>query len=241
VRPPSRRLCRSLAPLPFASVRRPRLHALLACLLAASLALPAAAAANDFQDVYREYKRTGTIKPCRFSNQQLRNAERQTPPDVEQYAPSFLDALQTARERSADCGRKQAAPAPAPTPTPSAPASAPPTASTPSPAPRPTATTPTPAATAPPPAPTVPAQASVTGVPSPPTSAKRHDSAPAAVWLLAALGALIAISALFAGLAWWFGWSLDRYTRPWRASWADFGARAADFGGEFADWLRTGH
>jgi hypothetical protein len=219
-------------------LRRLRLHALLACLLAASFALPAAASANDFQDVYREYKRTGTIKPCRFSNQQLRNAERQTPPDVEQYAPSFLDALQTARERSADCGKKPATAAPTPT----TPASAPPTPSSPTPAPASTATTPAPTGTTAPPAPTVPAQAKVSGVPSPPTaSAGRQDSAPAAVWLLAGLGALIAISALFAGLAWWFGWSLERYTRPWRASWADFGARAADFRGEFGDWIRTGH
>lgn len=235
-RPPSRRLCRSGAPLPFAPLRR--LHALPACLLAASLALPAVASANNFQDVYREYKRTGTIKPCRFSNGQLRNAERQTPPDVEQYAPSFLDALQTARERSADCGKKQATAAPTPT----TPASAPPTPSKPTPSPQPTTTAPAETQTAAPPAPTVPAQAKVTGVPSPPTAnAKQGDSAPAAVWLLAALGALILISALFAGLAWWFGWSPDRYTRRWRASWADFGARAADFRGEFGDWMRAGH
>jgi hypothetical protein len=221
-------------------LRRSCLHAPLACLLAASLALPAAASANDFQDVYREYKRTGTIKPCRFSNGQLRNAERQTPPDVEQYAPSFLDALQTARERSADCAKKQAAPAPTPT----TPASTPPTPSNPTPAPEPTtaAPAPAPAQAAPPPAPTVPVQAKVTGVPSPPTAnAKQDDSAPVAVWLLAALAALIAISALFAGLAWWFGWSLDRYARPWRASWTDFGARAGDFRGEFGDWIRTGN
>jgi hypothetical protein len=234
-------LCRSAASLPFASLRHPRLHVLLPCFLAVSLVLPAAASANDFQDVYREYKRTGTIKPCRFSNAKLRTAERQTPPDVEQYAPSFLDALQSARERSADCGKKAAAPAPAPA-TPAAPAGGPPTPSTPTPVPQPTATTPAPTAPATPPAPTVPAQAKVTGVASPPIAhPKQDDSAPVAVWLLAALGVLIAISALFAGLAWWFGWSAERFTRPWRASWSDFAARVADFRGEFGDWVRTGH
>lgn len=228
------------ASLPFASLRAGVRTAVFAVVVAAALGLPAAALANDFQQVYNDYKKHGSITACRFSESQLRNAERETPPDVEQYAPSFLDALQTARERSADCAKKQAAPAPTPT----TPASTPPTASNPTPAPQPTtaAAAPAPAQAAPPPAPTVPVQAKVTGVPSPPTAnAKQDDSAPVAVWLLAALAALIAISALFAGLAWWFGWSLDRYARPWRASWTDFGARAGDFRGEFGDWIRTGN
>jgi hypothetical protein len=201
------------------------------------LAFPATASANDFQNVYREYKRTGTIKPCRFSDKQLANAERQTPPDVEQYAPSFLDALQSARERSGDCGTKPAS-APAPAPAPTTPAAAPPTPSAPTPAP-PTATS-TPAA-APPPAPPAAPQPAVTGVPSPPIKqAKQDDTAPLAVWLLALLGALVVLSAVFAGLAWWFGWSAERITGPWHASWGEFGGRAADVGVEFRDWLRTG-
>jgi hypothetical protein len=216
-------------------------QAIAAAVLAACLLLPAAASANDFQNVYREYKRTSTIKPCKFSNQQLRNAERQTPPDVEQYAPSFLDALQNARERGADCGKKAATPAPAPAPTPSTPTSAPPTASVPSPVP-PASTAPAAAPTTPPPAPTVPAQANVKGVPSPPTAnAKKSDSAPVVVWLIGALAALAVLFAVFAGLAWWFGWSAEPITRPWRASWGDFGGRVADFRGEFGDWMRTGY
>ena len=222
----------------LATVWPVRLTAPVAFVLAACLVLPAGASANDFQDVYREYKRTSTIKPCKFSNEKLRNAERQTPPDVEQYAPSFLDALQNARERNADCGKK-AAPAPAPAPTPSTPTTAPPTASVPSPVPQPTATTP---AATPPPAPTVPTQATVNNVPSPPTgNAKKNDDAPWVVWLLAALGALAILFALFAALAWWFGWSAEPITRPWRASWGEFGGRLADFRGEFGDWIRTGH
>jgi hypothetical protein len=204
--------------------------------LAIALAFPAAASANDFQNVYREYKRTGAIKPCRFSDKQLANAEKQTPPDVEQYAPSFLDALQNARERGADCARKPAA-APAPattTPTPAAP-----TPSTPAPAAQ-TTTAATPTAQAPP-APTVPTQAAVKGVPSPPIeNASKDDTAPAAVWLLAVLAGLVLLSAVFAGLAWWFGWSAERFTGPWRASWGDLGGRLADAGIEFRDWLKTG-
>jgi hypothetical protein len=211
-----------------------------AAIFLVALVVPAAALANDFQDVYREYKRTGTIKPCRFSDHKLDNAQRQTPPDVEQYAPSFLDALQSARERGADCGRKPAA-APVPAPASTTPSSAPPTASVPTARP-PAATTRAPATAAPPPAPKVPAQPAVAGVPSPPVAqAQKDDKAPAVVWLIAALAALIALSAVFAGLAWWFGWSADGLTRPWSASWDEFGGRAADLGGEFREWLRTGH
>jgi hypothetical protein len=211
----------------------------VAIALAVALAFPAAASANDFQNVYREYKRTGTIKPCRFSDKQLANAEKQTPPDVEQYAPSFLDALQNARERNADCGKKPAV-APAPTPTPTTPTTAAPTPSTPTPSPQ-TTTAATPTA-APPPAPTVPVQPAVANVASPPIAgAKKDDKAPAAVWLLAALGVVLLLSAVFAGLAWWFGWSAEWFTRPWSASWGDFSGRASDLGVEFRDWLRTGH
>lgn len=200
-----------------------------------ALAAPAVAFANDFQTVYNDYKRSGTIKPCKYSDRQLANAERQTPPDVEQYAPSFLDALASARERSSDCGRK-AVPAPAPvatTPTPSTP--------TPVPAqPQPSSATPTPT-TAAPPAPTVPAQPSVGNVPSPPVkNAKREESTPVAVWILAVLGALAVLAAIAAALAWWFGWSTERWTRPFRAAASDFGGRAADRRMEFTDWLRTG-
>jgi hypothetical protein len=201
------------------------------------LALPAAASANDFQNVYRDYKRTSTIKPCKFSDKQLANAERQTPPDVEQYAPSFLDALQSARERNADCGKRAATAAP--TPTASTPSATPPTPSVPT--TTPPASTPAPTTTsAAPPAPSVPAQPTVNVASPAVDGAKKGDAAPAAVWLLALLGALVLLSAVFAGLAWWLGWSTERFTRPWKASWDEFGGRMGDLGTEFRDWLRTG-
>jgi hypothetical protein len=199
-----------------------------------ALALASAASANDFQTVYREYKRTGTIKPCKFSDRQLRNAEQQTPPDVEQYAPSFLDALQYAREHASSCHKKAAAAPPAATP--------PPTATTP--APTPSATTPAPVPTAPAttPAPTVPAQPTVAGVPSPPIHHAAHKAdTPTPVWLLALLAALAVVAAALGGLAWWFGWSPDRFARPFRASCGDLRERLSDLGLEFREWLRTGH
>jgi hypothetical protein len=206
------------------------------------LGAPAAASANDFQTVYNYYKKHGTIKPCVFSNQQLHNAERQTPPDVEQYAPSFLDAVDSAREQSGACAKPQKAaatapaPAPAPPPTPSTPTAAPPTPS--APAPVPTATVATPPPTTP--APTPPGGAA--NAPALNTQRVAHtDSAPAAIWILAFLAALVALAGISAAAAWWYGWSPDRWARPLGASFSDFGSRLEDTGREFGEWLRLGH
>ena len=213
-----------------------RREVVVAVTLAGALLPPSAASANDFQNVYNQYKRSGTIKPCRFSDGELRNAERETPPDVAQYAPSFLDALQSAREHSASCNKKPAAaPTPAPatqtTPTPSAPAPAP-TQTTVTPPPAPATT----------PAPAVPTQPTIAGVPSPPVAhPERVQNTPTPVWLLAALAGLGVLAALGAALAWWFGWSADRLTRPFAASSAEFADRLRDFRLEFGEWLRTGH
>lgn len=210
-------------------------------LAAIGLIVVPTAAANDFQDVYAYYKKRGTIRPCQFSENKLRNAQRQTPPDVEQYAPSFLDALATARENASSCsggGSTQTATTPAaspPAPTPSTPTAAP-TPSTPQPVPA----QPTPTAATPTPAPTVP-----TGVANAPSVATKpaaqDNSAPAAVWALALLAALAVLAGLAAAVAWWFGWSPERWSRPLGASFSDFGSRVDDAGREFGDWLRTGH
>lgn len=210
-----------------------RLRTAVATAALAALLAPAAASADDFQTIYKDYKRGGAIPRCRYSDKQLSNAERQTPPDVEQYAPSFLDALAAAREGNSDCGKK-AAPAPAPVATA-------PTPSTPQPVPaQPAAAAPM-STTATPPSPTVPTQPKVAGVPSPPVgNAKREESTPAAVWILAVLGALAVLAAIATALSWWFGWCLDRWTRPFRASASDFGGRLADTRLEFTDWLRMG-
>jgi hypothetical protein len=46
------------------------------------------------------------------------------------------------------------------------------------------------------------------------------------------IGALLVLSAVFAGLAWWFGWNVERLVGRRGASW--------DALGEFGDWIRTG-
>ena len=192
------------------------------------LAVPETASANDFQNVYREYKHTGTIKPCKFTDKQLSNAENQTPPDVEQYAPSFLDALTTAREGAGNCSTKSsAAAAPAPvatTPTASTPTAAP-TASTPTPVPA--TTTAQPAATTATPAPTPPASAA--NLPALDTKRTAHESsAPVAVWSLAGLAVLAVVAILIALVARFLGWGRSRPVG------------SGDFTREFADWLRFG-
>jgi hypothetical protein len=43
---------------------------------------------------------------------------------------------------------------------------------------------------------------------------------------------LLVLSAVFAGFAWWFRWSVERFVGRRGASW--------DGLGEFSDWIRTG-
>ena len=200
----------------------------MSALACAAFAAPPAALANDFQKVYDYYKHHGTIRACQFSESQLKNAERETPPDVEQYAPSFLDALGTAREGAGNCTKKTSSavtPAPvATTPTPSTPTAAP-TASAPTPVPA--TTTAQPAATAATPAPTPPASAA--NIPALDTKRAAHESsAPVAVWSLAGLALLMVVAAIAALIARFLGWGP---ARPIGTS---------NLSREFADWLRFG-
>lgn len=75
-------------------IRRP-LVAALAC--AASLALPASASAQ-FGQVFGDYRGDQRINGCAYSPGQLQGALGQVPPDIEQYAPNFVDELNRALE-----------------------------------------------------------------------------------------------------------------------------------------------
>jgi hypothetical protein len=113
-----------------------------------------------------------------------------------------------------------AAPAVGSAPTPTTPSPTPPTTSTAAPAPT------SPSAT--------PGQPHLSRAQSQPDApaAKEDRTGRAAVWLAAILAALLVLSAVFAGLAWWFGWSVERFVGRRGASW--------DGLGEFSDWIRTG-
>jgi hypothetical protein len=66
----------------------------------ASLALPASAAADDFQKIFGDYKADGHLDGC-YGADQIHNAGQSIPPDIEQYAPGFGDALSSAQSQ---CG-----------------------------------------------------------------------------------------------------------------------------------------
>ena len=77
-----------------------RLGRLLPLVLLAPLALPASAAADDFQQIFGDYKSDGRIDGC-YRPHQIHNAGQAIPPDIEQYAPGFGNALSAAQTR---CG-----------------------------------------------------------------------------------------------------------------------------------------
>lgn len=65
-------------------------------LLAAVLLAPAAPATA--QNPIDDYRRNGTIDPCKYSDGQLKRGVGNLPPDVEQYAPGLADQLNQGRE-----------------------------------------------------------------------------------------------------------------------------------------------
>ncbi|MEX2195700.1 MAG: hypothetical protein WD844_10490 [Thermoleophilaceae bacterium] len=211
---------------------------LTACLAVAALGafVPGAGAQNPFRAIVDDWRADGHITPCKYTADQL-NATLNLPGDIEQYAPGLIDQIQAALQTLAAGGCdeqpepepvEEAAPAPAPAPPPSAP-------------------TPEPVVeVAEPPAPEEPARnvlEAVAQAPAPPVAASGSLSgaeAPAPVWLLGMLAAAAALAGLAALVAWFFGWSAERLTRPLAAATAEAGGRGADVFAEFRDWLRIG-
>ena len=95
-------------------MRRTLLSLLMVAFVLAGTAT--AAAQNPIDD----YRRNGTIDPCKYSDGQLRRGSGNLPPDVEQYAPGLADALNQGREGcgggapgGADTRQDEAVPVPA--------------------------------------------------------------------------------------------------------------------------------
>jgi len=174
----------------------------------ASLAWPAGAMAGDFQQIFGDYKDDGQINGC-YRPDQLHNAGQDIPPDIEQYAPGFGDALSSAQTR---CGASQAPDEPeeeepalvsAGTRGPGDPDVEPKKAVREPPAPK-VATPPLPKELA---APNLaPAAASVSS-----------DTPGALVALLVAAGIAVVLALAWA-LAWFMGWSPERLTKPLSAA-----------------------
>ena len=219
---------------------------LLLALLALAVLAPAALA-DDFDKVFKDYSGDGRIDPCKHTAAQLQRARKDVPPDIEQYAPDFPDALDQAIEARARgrCDKKKAAAAPATTATP--PASGP-TGTTTEASPSTTTGSTGPTTTAAagePPAPA--ADHAVPGVPKDNAIARAADAkggggdsdVPAPLIALAVLVAALALAAAAVGAARWRGWE-----PPWalraRHALGEAGWRAGNTWSEFADWVRTG-
>jgi len=164
--------------------------------------------ADDFQQIFGDYKDNGQINGC-YRPDQIHNAGSDIPPDIEQYAPGFGDALASAQN---GCGSGQV---PA-----SEPDEAPALVS---------AGTPGPGgpdiekkkSVREPPAPRIPAAAVPTELAAPnlaPASAAVASDTPGAlIALLVAAGIAVGL-ALAWTLAWFMGWSPERLTKPLSAA-----------------------
>ena len=214
--------------------------ALAATLMLGLLSAPGASA-NSFLDIYQAYATTGKIDACKFTSKQLADAKNQVPGDISQYAPDFPDALDAAAQQRASggCNKKASSSttgAAAATTTGSAGTPAATTAVTTAPT---TAVTPTTAAVAPivtaPPVATV----SDAALASSADNGSGNDSTPAALVVLAILGAMALIAVTTVGAARW--WAFDP---PWlartRHSVSEAGWRASAAWAEFTDWVRFG-
>src|SRR3954447_23980324 len=100
------------------------IRALIVIVAALAVSAPSAYA-DAFDTIFKDFKSDGQIDPCKYSAAELQKAKKNVPPDIEQYAPDFPDALQAAIEARAkgSCNKKQgtpAAPAAAPAATPPA-------------------------------------------------------------------------------------------------------------------------
>ena len=177
-------------------------------LVLAPLALPAGASADDFQRIWGDYRADGQLNGC-YRPEELHNAGSQIPPDIEQYAPGFGNALSTAQSRcsaapapqegTAEEGEQAAAPVSAGTPG----AAAPPDV--------------TKKAVREPPAPKAVAPPAVGNLPDPTldtaSAVVRSETPGALIALLVAAGVAVAF-ALAWTIAWLMGWSPERLTKP---------------------------
>ena len=181
--------------------------------------------------LYKEYQATGSIKACKHSTAQLQAAENAAPPDIVQYSPDFLAALQSALQARAhgDCGGAAAVAAVGPT------SSGPPSAGAPG------GSAPAVSGTAPG---ATPAPLSSPMVASPIAQAATHvddgGASSAPLMVLAIVLIVVACAAI-----WWTLTTLRGGHESPRLSSAghslgEMRLRAGETLREFADWLRLG-
>lgn len=173
----------------------------------APLAVPAAAAADDFQTIFQDYKADGQLNGC-YKAYQLHNAGQQIPPDIEQYAPGFGDAVAGAQSGCNRGGRQPAEEEPV----------APISAGTPGPG--------TPAAAKKktvkePPAPKKVPEPVLAKLPQPhltPATSGVSSETPGGLIVLLAAAGIALLLALAWAISWFMGWSPERLTKPLTAA-----------------------
>ena len=207
-------------------------HFLLVCAAAAvaSFALaPAAGAAvgNAFLMTFTDYKADGIINGCQYTEGQLKDAQRQVPPDIEQYAPDFPSALQAALEQRArgGCGKQQVVPGGPTTAVPIVPPTQGPRAKV----------------TKQPPAPPVPDSVIDHVIPQVAVSARSEGASttPAPILALAIVGGLLGLAGLAWGIERWGAWE-PAWLLTSRHAVGEAGFRVSSTWADFADWVRLG-
>ncbi|MDQ3992982.1 MAG: hypothetical protein M3229_04920, partial [Actinomycetota bacterium] len=165
-----------------------------------ALVLPVSAFANDFQEIFGDYKTDGRIDGC-YDPHEIHNAGQAIPPDIEQYSPGFGDALSSAQTTCDAATPSAPEEAAAPPPSTGGTSGAPPVQKK--------KTVPEPPAPkfAPPIVPT-----DLT-TPRLATAAISSETPGALIALLVAAG-LAALLAIAWGIAWFMGWSPERLTKP---------------------------
>ena len=213
--------------------------AVITAILALGATAPAAwAKGSSFDSVFADYTKDGRIDPCKHSASELQHARADVPPDIEQYAPDFPDALDAAIEARArgQCSKKShqaGAPVPAPPAPPAsggasngAPPAAPAGSTTPAPPPAPSATS----------APAGPSDQAIARA-----AARRHGDSdvPAPLIGLGVLAALALLTAVAYALVRWRAWEPGWALRARHAT-GEAAYRISATWAEFADWLRLG-
>jgi hypothetical protein len=182
-------------------------HLLPTLVALASLAFPAGAMADDFQQIFGDYTSDGQINGC-YRPDQIHNAGRDIPPDIEQYAPGFGDALSSAGTRCGSGAVPESEPDEEPALVsagtgPGGPDIEREKAVREPPAPR----------VAPPPVPTELVAPQL----SPAAASVSSDTPGALIALLVAAGIAVALAFAWT-VAWFMGWSPERITKPLSAA-----------------------
>ena len=173
----------------------------------ALLALPSSAGAAGFNEIFGDYRDDGSLDGC-YSPSDLYSAGQQIPPDIEQYAPGFGNALSASPGCSSGGGPAPQSAEDEEVPAPIS------SGGTSGPAPPPDVTKkaigepPAPKAVDPPVVSTLPRPALDTA-----TAVVRSETPGALIALLLAAGVAVAL-ALGWALAWLMGWSPERITKP---------------------------